>query len=116
MKKNLAAVLITITAALGVATYASAGAGCCTIPQRNAAAASTASEKVTTLHIEGMTCGSCATAVRHVLTGVKGVKSATVSYEKNSAVVTYEPAKVTPGKLALAITEKLPAYKAKVIK
>ncbi len=115
MKRNLIAVLITLTAALGVASYASAGAGCCTVPHRTAAS-SNASEKVATLHITGMTCGSCATAVKHVLTGVNGVKAATVSYQKNSAVVTYEPAKVTPDKIALAIEQKLPTYKANVVK
>jgi len=112
MKKNLIAILVTVGAALGVATYAGAGRA---IPQR-AAASSTASEKVATLHIEGMTCGSCATAVKRVLTKVDGVKAATVSYEKNSAVVTYDPAKVTPEKIARAVEEKLPTYKAKVIK
>jgi len=115
MKKNLIAILVTVGAALGVATYAGAGVGCCAIPQRTAASSS-ASEKVATLHIEGMTCGSCATAVKRVLTKVDGVKAATVSYEKNSAVVTYEPAKVTPEKIARTVEEKLPTYKAKVIK
>ncbi|HVT02460.1 MAG TPA: heavy-metal-associated domain-containing protein [Thermoanaerobaculia bacterium] len=115
MRKNLLVILITITAALGVAGFASAGTGSCAIPQRTAAA-STASQKVATLHIDGMTCGSCATAVKHVLTSMNGVKAATVSYEKKSAVVTYEPAKVTPDKLALAIEQKLPTYKARVIK
>lgn len=115
MKKNLIAILVTVGAALGVATYAGAGVGCCAIPQQTAAS-STASEKVVTLHIEGMTCGSCATAVKRVLTKVDGVKAATVSYEKKSAVVTYEPAKVTPETIARAVEEKLPTYKAKVIK
>ena len=115
MKKNLVAVLITLTAALGIATYASAGAGCCAIPKRTAVS-SRPSQRVVTLHVDGMTCGSCATAVKHVLTGVPGVKAATVSYERNSALVTYEPANVTPEKLALAIEQKLPTYKARVIK
>ncbi len=115
MKKTLIAILVTTGVALGAATYAGAGVGCCAIPQRTAASSS-ASEKVATLHIKGMTCGSCATAVKRVLTKVDGVKAATVSYEKNSAVVTYEPAKVTPEKIARTVEEKLPTYKAKVIK
>ena len=115
MKKNLIAILVAAGAALGFAAYAGAGVGCCAIPQRTAASF-TASEKIATLHIEGMTCGSCATAVKRVLIKVDGVKAATVSYEKNSAVVTYEPAKVTPEKIARAVEEKLPTYKAKVIK
>jgi copper chaperone CopZ len=114
-KKTLIAILVTVGVALGVATYAAgAGAGCCTIP-RQTATSSAASEKVATLHIEGMTCGSCATAVKRVLTRVDGVRMATVSYEKKSAVVTYDPAKVTPGKIAHAVEETLPTYKAKVI-
>jgi copper chaperone CopZ len=115
MKKTLIAIFVTVGAALGVATYAGASAGCCAIPQRTAAS-SAASEKIATLHIEGMTCGSCATAVKRVLTKVDGVKAATVSYEKNSAVVTYEPAKVTPDEIARAVEQKLPTYKAKVIR
>ena len=115
MQKNLIVILITVTTALGVATYAAAGIGCCTIPQRTAAS-STAREEVATLHIDGMTCGSCAAAVKHVLTGVDGVKAASVSYERKSAVVTYDSAKVTPDKIARAVEEKLPTYKAKVVK
>lgn len=75
-----------------------------------------AAEKVTTLHVEGMTCGSCAAAVKHVLKKVDGVKDAQVSYEEKSAVVTYDAAKVTPAEIARSITEKLPAYKATVVK
>lgn len=116
MTKNLIAVLITITAALGVATFASAGPGCCAIPQRTAVPSSNTGQKVATLHIDGMTCGSCAMAVKHVLTGVNGVKAVTVSYEKKSAVVTYDAAKVTAEKIAHAIEQKLPAYKANVVK
>lgn len=114
MKKTLIAILTTVAAGLAVATYAGAGTGCCAFPQRTAAA-STATEKVATLHIEGMTCGSCATAVRRVLTRVDGVKAATVSYKSKSAVVTYEPAKVTPENIARGVEEKLPTYKAKVV-
>lgn len=114
MKRNLVAVVITLAAALGVAGFASAGAGCCVIAP-HAVAASSASEKVVQLQIEGMTCGSCATAVRHVLTNVDGVTAADVSFEKKNAVVTYEPARVTPEKIARAVEEKLPTYKAKVV-
>lgn len=63
-----------------------------------------------------MTCGSCEIAVKRVLTKVNGVKSATVSFEKKNAVVTYDPSKVTAQKIASAVEEKLPTYKAKVVK
>lgn len=114
MKKALV-VLAIIAAALGFGLVATgAYPGCCLIPQASAAA--TAAAKVTTLHIEGMTCGSCATAVKHVLKGVEGVKDAQVSFEEKKGVVTYDPAKVTPQKIANAVEEKLPAYKATVVK
>ena len=80
------------------------------------ALSASAAEKLTTLRIEGMTCGSCATAVKHVLKNVDGVKKAHVSYAEKNAVVTYDAAKVTPEKIARAVTEKLPTYKATVIK
>lgn len=122
--KKATAVFVLLFALLGLSGFASAGGGCCalfasttrTAAARNVKASSSASEKIATLHIKGMTCGSCATAVKRVLTKVDGVKTATVSYEKKSAVVTYEPAKVTPEKIARAVEEKLPTYKAKVIK
>ena len=68
------------------------------------------------LHIDGMTCGSCATAVRQVLRKVDGVKDARVSYQQKQGVVTYDPTKVTPEKIAHAVREKLPTYKATVVK
>lgn len=54
--------------------------------------------------------------MKRVLTKVNGVKSATVSFEKKNAVVTYDPSKVTAQKIASAVEEKLPTYKAKVVK
>ena len=59
----------------------------------------------TTLRVEGMTCTGCETAVRMVLKKVPGVTSADVSYEKKQAVVTYDPSRTTPAKLAAAIAE-----------
>lgn len=115
MKKVLAFVLLF--ASLGLAGIANAGGGCCAIREPSAAVqVSAASEKVTTLHIEGMTCASCAIAVKRVLKGVEGVKDAQVSYEEKKGVVTYDPAKVTPEKIARAIEKKLPTYKATIIK
>jgi len=113
MNKALAVLVITL-AAFGVAFYAGADSGCCRIPQARAAAAQ--NTKVTTLHIEGMTCGACATAVRQVLRKVDGVKDARVSYEQKQGVVTYDPTRVTSEKIARTIEEKLPAYKATVVK
>jgi copper chaperone CopZ len=66
------------------------------------------------LHVEGMTCGACATSVKIVLKKVDGVVGATVSYEKKRAVVEYDPARVSPATLVAAIEAKLP-YKARVV-
>src|SRR5438445_2487865 len=78
------------------------------------AAASTPHKTATTnFHIEGMTCGSCATAVKLVLKKTPGVVGSTVSYEDKRAVVTYDPAKTTPAKVAEAVASAL-AYKVNV--
>lgn len=67
-----------------------------------------------TLGVEGMTCGACATSVKIVLTKLDGVADAKVSLDDKKAVVTYDPAKVTPEKMVEAIQGKLP-YKVKVL-
>lgn len=79
-----------------------------------AATVSGGSTSTAILHVEGMTCGACATSVKIVLKKVEGVVDATVSYEKKRAVVEYDPARVTPAKLVAAIETKLP-YKARVV-
>lgn len=114
MKKALVVLAFVVAAALGFALLTAASPGCCLIPR--ASAATTAAAKVATLHIEGMTCGACATAVKHVLKGIDGVKDARVSFQEKKGVVTYDPAKVTPQKIAHSVEEKLPAYKATVVK
>lgn len=66
-----------------------------------------------TLDVQGMTCGGCTASVRIVLKKLDGVTDAKVSFDEKKAVVTYDPAKVTPQKMADTINAKLP-YKAKV--
>lgn len=66
-----------------------------------------AATATTTLHIEGMTCGGCATAVKMVLKKTPGVANAEVSYEEKRAVVSYDAAKTTPQKIAAAVAEAL---------
>ena len=63
-----------------------------------------------TLHIEGMTCAGCETAVRMVLRKTPGVTSSEVSYEKKHAMVTYDATKTTAEKIASAIAQAL-SYK-----
>lgn len=113
---RIASLFVIVFAALGFTLFANANSGCCVIAQHGSPAATSASEKLTTLHIDGMTCGACATAVKQVLKNVDGVKEARVSYEDKSAVVTYDAAQVTPERIAHAVTETLPTYKATVVK
>lgn len=112
--KKVTTTLLIIVAALTFTAFANAGIGCCAIPQK-AATHATSNEKTATLHIEGMTCGSCATAVKQVLRKIDGVKEANVSFAEKKGVVTYDAKKVTPEQLARAVAEKLP-YKATVVK
>lgn len=62
----------------------------------------TASRTVT-LHIDGMDCPACTTAVRIALKKLDGVEEAKVSYSDKQAVVEYTPGKVTPQQLAEAV-------------
>jgi periplasmic mercuric ion binding protein len=59
--------------------------------------------KIVAFHVKGMTCGGCVYGVRKVLTRLPGVLKADVSYEQSSAIVTYDPAKVTVDKMTAAI-------------
>lgn len=72
-----------------------------------------AADATTTLHIEGMTCAGCETAVKMVLKKTPGVISSEVSYEDKRAVVTYDAGKTAPEKIAKAIAEAL-SYKVTV--
>ena len=84
---------------------------CCSISGTAVAAPQPAT---TTLHIEGMTCGSCATAVKIVLQKTPGVTTSKVSYEEKQAIVTYDPAKTTPAKIAATVADIL-TYKVTVV-
>ena len=74
--------------------------------------ASATDSSTVTLHIEGMTCGGCVIGVRKVLERLDGVLKADVSYEKQRAVVTYDPTKVSVDQMIAAI--KTLKYKATV--
>lgn len=63
----------------------------------------TAEVKTVRLKVAGMTCGGCVVGARTVLTRLPGVTKAQVSYEKQEAVVTYDPAKVTVEQMVAAI-------------
>ncbi len=59
--------------------------------------------KTVTLKVVGMTCGGCVLGTRTVLTRLPGVSKADVSYERGTAVVTYDPARVTVAQMIAAI-------------
>ncbi|GAC1395015.1 MAG: hypothetical protein NVSMB68_11850 [Thermoanaerobaculia bacterium] len=61
-----------------------------------------------TSRVDGMTWGSCATAVKHVLTHIDGVVDARVSYKENSAVVSFDASRVGPEQIIRTVQEKLP--------
>ncbi|NVB38970.1 cation transporter [Pseudenhygromyxa sp. WMMC2535] len=53
--------------------------------------------------VEGMVCDSCAEAITHELERLEGVRAADVSYDRGSAVVTYEEGAVEVAALEEAI-------------
>ncbi len=59
--------------------------------------------RVVALKIDGMTCGGCVYGVKKVLTRLNGVSKAVVRYETKSAVVTFDPARVTVEQMVKAI-------------
>jgi copper chaperone CopZ len=107
------ALSLIVSAALAAVVTLMSTLLCCSITGR-AYAEDKPAAATARLRIEGMTCGACATSVKIVLGKVEGVSAARVSHEEKSAVVTYDPAKVTPQQLADTINEKLP-YKATVV-
>ncbi len=64
---------------------------------------SSAKEITTKIKIKGMTCGSCAVAVKKALMDTKEVKKADVSLEQKRATVIYEDSQVTEERLREAI-------------
>lgn len=73
----------------------------------------TATNAATTrIQIDGMTCRSCSTSIVRALAKVDGVIEAKVEYDQAEAVVTYDPSKIEPAKLAAVIADL--GYPAKV--
>ena len=79
-------------------------ANAASIPRPAIASTPAIDSNTVTLHIEGMTCGGCVIGVRRVLERLAGVQKADVSYEKQRAVVTYDPDKVTIEQMIAAIS------------
>jgi copper chaperone CopZ len=65
-----------------------------------AAATATASFTVT-----GVTCASCGVTIRTALGHVDGIAEVTVDADAGTATVRYDPGRVTPERIAMAITD-----------
>lgn len=55
--------------------------------------------------VKGMSCMACVAKTKQALRGLPGVSEVEVKLSPGSAVVKYDPAKVTPEKLATTIRE-----------
>ena len=58
-----------------------------------------------TLAVENMTCGTCPIVVKKALERLPGVSATSVDFEKKTATVTFDPAKVSAARLTEATTE-----------
>lgn len=58
-----------------------------------------------TLDVKGMDCATCPITIKAVLKKQPGVSDVKVDFKKATAEVSFDPAKVTPQKLAGAVTE-----------
>ena len=61
-------------------------------------------EKIT-LDIEGMHCGACATGIQMLVSGMDGVKSIFVDYDKKKGEVEFDSTKVTKDAIFKSIAE-----------
>ncbi len=57
------------------------------------------------LHIEGMHCGACATGIQMLVSGMDGVKSIFVDYDKKKGEVEFDSSKVTKDAIIKSIAE-----------
>ena len=71
----------------------------------SAAGPAMAAEKSVTLAVKGMYCSACPYIVKQSLAKVGGVGNVAVSYEKQTAIVTYDDQKTTLAALTQATTQ-----------
>lgn len=75
-------------------------------PQKVAATSKISNSiKYVQLNIKGMGCADCTKHIDGTLTGLKGVTSATTSFEKALTVVSYDPAKTNADSISHKIKE-----------
>jgi copper chaperone CopZ len=71
-----------------------------------------AEDKTTTFKVSGMVCASCESSLKDAVTKLEGVKKFEADAEKQTAVVSYDAAKLDEAKIAAAIN----ATKFKIVK
>ena len=57
------------------------------------------------MRVTGMTCGGCENAVKRTLLKLEGVETVAASHEQNAVTVVYEPARVSPERMAKAVQD-----------
>lgn len=113
---------LALVAVAGVAVLASADAWCplcdrgvrAVDAQQVTQQAQAPDTAVVRFHVDGMTCGSCATTARVAFKRLAGVFDARVSLGDGLGVVRYDPRKATPAQIA-AHLNRLTGYRATVI-
>lgn len=103
-------------ALVGLAALGAVGVVCpiCGAGARPVIAEQRADTAVARFTVSGMTCGSCATTARLALQRLPGVYSAAVSYDSTSALVRYDPRRVSPAQIAQHL-ERLTGYRATLL-
>ncbi len=92
--------------ALGAAPYAAGPLGGAISEARATTSGGDIAERAATaltkaeLEVKGMTCAGCETTVRLALERIPGVGETSVSFERGTAIVDYNPARVTPTEIA----------------
>ncbi|MDE3181856.1 MAG: heavy-metal-associated domain-containing protein [Bacteroidota bacterium] len=114
--------LVAIVAIAG--TVGNCSSGFCTAPnatvKNNITAtnafmvAATDNPKTVQLKITGMDCAMCTNAIHKKLSQTNGIIKDGISYENGSAIITYDPAKITVEKIIKVIEDT--GYKATVVK
>lgn len=101
--------IVAVTSAVSLCGVGAPGANARTIPTGLTPVSLTMLQQpvrglqTVTLTVKGMTCAGCVIGTRTVLKRLPGVTTADVSYEKGTAVVTYDPTKVTVAQMIDAI-------------
>ncbi len=70
--------------------------------------------KTDVFKVTGMTCGGCEVGVRMAVGKLDGVEKVEASYKEGTATIKYDPAKVTPKQIEVAIGKL--GYQAKLQK